>query len=92
MVRVRLREDGPSGYSSRSLDRRVAAGETVDVEPEIASYLVEESGYFDRIDDPRDASLHDDEEAGATSDGEPCGTVMSNDEICDRPADDCPYH
>ena len=87
MVRVRLREDGPSGYSSRSLDRRVAAGETVDVEPEIAAYLVEETGYFDRLEDPRDASLHDD----ATSSDE-CGTEMDNGDICDRPADDCHYH
>ncbi len=54
MVRVRLREDGPRQYRNRSGVSVDEDAPEVDVDPDQAAYLVEETGYFEFVEtDPR---------------------------------------
>ena len=57
-------------------------GDRADVTEETADHLCEEYG-FERVES---------DEAAQTDGDEICGTQMSDDSICDRPASECPYH
>lgn len=50
-VTVRHRDGGPKTYIAPALDVRSAPGHEIDVDPETAEYLVDETGHFERVSD-----------------------------------------
>lgn len=76
MPHVRLPEDaGPGSYRHRD-GLSVEGGDTVEVDDDRASYLVDEWG-FERVAEEGDA--------------ETCDAVKSDGEVCGRELP-CPYH
>lgn len=61
MPHVRLRDDGPQSYSNRSGVSADQDDPVVDVDADQAEYLVEETGYFERVDEPADGDVHEED-------------------------------
>lgn len=76
-------------------------GGTHDVSDSVAEYLVDDNSDFEYAN-ATDVEFSEVDEAesgvgelgtlGTQTDEDTCGTVMSDDSVCDRPADSCPYH
>lgn len=64
----------------------------VDVDEETATYLLEDTSQFERVDDAEtaDDDLHDAETSSANS-TPTCDVVKADDEVCGRELP-CPYH
>lgn len=61
----------------------------------VEEYLDHRSGDWERVEDDATESSSDEDETSESETGtdyEICGTEMSSGEICERPADECPYH
>jgi len=69
----------------RPLATEFEVGDQADVDAEMAAYLVEERGDFERVDDGEDDPSDDGDGAGT------CEVVKSDGEVCGRELP-CAYH
>jgi len=82
----------------RPLDEEFMVGDQATVGDDLASHLVDERGDFEVVDDAGDGDGGQEDEPpdeqvdGDDEDVEICGEEMSDGEVCERPADECPYH
>ena len=82
MPEVRLRDDGPRRFNSRTIPYVLDRGDTVTVDAEVAARLVERD-YIEYVDD--------EPKANSESDPATCDTVKSDGEVCGRELP-CSYH
>ena len=89
-------------YTAEAGQYRVAGetfgpGDEADVSEGLATHLVDDVGDFERVHenvtDVEYTEVGDsDAEAEDETSGDICGAEMSDGDVCERPAGECPYH